>query len=218
MCTVSRSLRANPIEREAQQIAEPFEHRVGRVGVTMHQRRDCVERVEQEVRVQLPLQRLQVRFGKPRTQLRRGQLALLRLAMEIERVAQTDDRPVGHHLPVEVQEEQLLEVHRPRHVSAGERLHDEDAARHPEQGVRQREDDDAADVPRRSALPRMAAEAIAPRHPHHPRDEHRPRVPVGDVQREQDVERLLPVREEGDVVVGLETREDPKGGRNGEDP
>ena len=168
--------------------------------------------------MQLPLQRLEVGFGKPRAQLRRRQLALLRLAMEVERVAQTDDRPVGHHLPVEVQEEQLLEVHRPRHVSAGERLHDEDAARHPEQGVRQREDDDAADVHRRGTLPRVAAEAIASRHPQHAGDEDRPRVPVGDVQREQDVERLLPVREEGDVVVGLKTRKDAKGSRDGEDP
>ena len=56
----ARLLRADAIEREAQQIAEPREHRVGGFDVAVHQRRDRVERVEEEVRVQLPLQRLQL--------------------------------------------------------------------------------------------------------------------------------------------------------------
>ena len=39
-------------------------------GLRVHQRRDGVERVEQEVRMQLRLQRLQPRFDEPRLELR----------------------------------------------------------------------------------------------------------------------------------------------------
>src|SRR6185436_7938604 len=86
-------LRADAIERQAQQIAESLEHRISGFGIAMHQRRDRVQRVEQKVRMQLTLQCLQVGFGKPRAQLRRGQLALLRLAMEIQCVTEADDGP-----------------------------------------------------------------------------------------------------------------------------
>ena len=43
---------------------------VGGLDVAVHQRRDRVERVEEEVRLQLPLQRLQLRLGEPRLELR----------------------------------------------------------------------------------------------------------------------------------------------------
>ena len=44
------------------------EHRVGGLGVAVHQRRDRVQRVEQEVRMQLALQRLQPRLGETRAE------------------------------------------------------------------------------------------------------------------------------------------------------
>ena len=69
------------VERQAQQVAQPRQHGVGGLDVAVHQRRDGVERVEQEVRVQLALQRLQLRFGEPRLELRRRDGALLRLAV-----------------------------------------------------------------------------------------------------------------------------------------
>ncbi len=214
-----RGLLVGPrIERGAQQVRQARDHAVRRLDVAVHLGRDRVQCVEQEVRMQLALQRLQVGFGEPRAQLRGRELAFLRLAMEVERVTEADDGPVGHHLPVEVQEEQLLEVHPPRDVTTGERLHDQHAAGHGERGMRHREDDDAAGMHGGGLLPRMPAEAIAPCHPQHARHEHRPRVPVSDVQREQNVERLLPVGEERDVVVGLQAREDPERRRDREDP
>jgi hypothetical protein len=48
-------------EGEAQQVAEPRDHVVGRVDVAVHQRRDPVQRVEQEVRLQLHAQRFELR-------------------------------------------------------------------------------------------------------------------------------------------------------------
>ena len=113
-------LRADAIERQPQQVAEPRQHRVGGVDVAVHQRRDRVERVEQEVRVQLPLQRLQLRFGQAGLQLRGGERALLRLAVVVEGVAHRDDGPVGHHLPVEVEEEPLADAEPPLHFAPGQ--------------------------------------------------------------------------------------------------
>ena len=66
--------------------------------------------------MQLALQRLQLRLDEPRLELRGGELARLRLAVVVERVAEADDGPVGHHLPVEIQEEPLAEVHPPVEV------------------------------------------------------------------------------------------------------
>ena len=63
-------LHADASQREAQQVAEPRQHRVGGVDVAVHQRRDGVQRVEQEMRLQLPLQRLQLRLDQPRLELR----------------------------------------------------------------------------------------------------------------------------------------------------
>ena len=79
-------LRADAIERQAQQVAQLRQHLVGGVDVAVHQRRDRVQRVEEEVRVELPLQRFELRLGEPGLQLRSRELALLRLAMVVERV------------------------------------------------------------------------------------------------------------------------------------
>ena len=120
----------------------------------MHQRRDRVERVEQEVRLHLPLQRLQLRLDQPRLELRRVQLPRARLVVVAQRVADADDGPVGHHLPVEVQEEHLLRFVQPR----VERFADDPvgghARRRRQRHVQQRRDDDAGDVNGIAQLPR----------------------------------------------------------------
>ena len=51
-------LRADLAQRDAQQIAEPLDHHVGLVGIAMHERGDGVQRVEEEMWMQLLLQRL----------------------------------------------------------------------------------------------------------------------------------------------------------------
>ena len=50
----------------------------------MHQRRDRVQRVEQEMRMQLLLQRLQLRFDQPRLEPRGAHLARARLAVVVD--------------------------------------------------------------------------------------------------------------------------------------
>ena len=97
-------LAARVLERHPQQIAEAHQGPVGGLDVAVHQRRDRVQRVEQEVRLELLLQRRHLRFDQLRFELRRAQRAVPRLAVVEDRVTEAGDRPVGHHLPVEVRE------------------------------------------------------------------------------------------------------------------
>ena len=154
-------LRADAVERQAQQVAQPRQHGVGGVDVAVHQRRDRVQRVEEEMRVQLPLQRLQPRLGEPGLQLRRRERALLRLAVVVERVAHADDGPVGHHLPVEVEEEPLADAEPPVHLAAGQQLQRGDAAGAEQHRVREGEDDDRRHVHGQRAGPLEAFEPVA---------------------------------------------------------
>ena len=101
-------LLAEVLERHAEQIAQPHQRPVGGLDVAVHQRRDRVQRVEQEVRVQLLLQRLELRLDQPGLELRRAQRAIARLAVVEDGVTEADDGPVGHHLPVEVQKRRPL--------------------------------------------------------------------------------------------------------------
>ena len=86
-------LDADLAQRDAQQIAQPLDHQVGLFRIAMDQRRDRVQRVEQEVRMQLLLQRLQLRFHQPRFETRRSHFARARLAVVVHRVLQTDRAP-----------------------------------------------------------------------------------------------------------------------------
>ena len=56
-------------QAETQQVAQADERAVGGINVAVHQGRDRVERVEEEVRVQLLLERLQLRGHQARFQL-----------------------------------------------------------------------------------------------------------------------------------------------------
>ena len=69
-------LRPDALERQPEQVAELREHRIGRFSIAVHQRRDRMQRVEEEVRVQLALERLQARLREPRLELRGCELAL----------------------------------------------------------------------------------------------------------------------------------------------
>ena len=121
-------LHADALQRHAQQIAEPRDHGVRGIDVAMHQRRDGVERVEQEVRLHLPLQGVQPRLDQPGLELRRVQFPRARFVQIPQRRADADDGPVGHHLPVEVQEQHLLRFVEPR----VERLADHPVGGHPQ--------------------------------------------------------------------------------------
>ncbi len=101
-------LLADVLERQPQQVAQPHERAIGGLDVAVHQRRDGVQRVEEEVRVELLLERLELGLDEPRLELRRAERPVLRFAVVEDGVAQADDRPVGHHFPVEVEEGRLL--------------------------------------------------------------------------------------------------------------
>ena len=188
-------LLADVLERQAQQVAQPHQRAVGGLDVAVHQRRDRVQRVEEEVRVELLLQRLELGLDEPRLELRGAQRAVLRLAVVEDGVAEADDRPVGHHLPVEVEERRLLRFRPP-----GERpplrpreppLH----ARH-RQDVRQREDDDRGQVDQHGAPQALPLEPEMLRQPDDRGREERPEVPVGRVQDDEraPVGRVVPER------------------------
>ena len=73
-CFSGHFLHADVLQRDAQQIAQLRDHVVGGIDVAVHQRRNRVERVEEEMRLQLPLQRLQLRFDEMRFELALAQL------------------------------------------------------------------------------------------------------------------------------------------------
>jgi hypothetical protein len=86
-------------QRHAQQVAQARQHAVGRVRVLVDQRRDRVERVEQEMGLQLHRQRQQARLGQPRLRVGDLQLALAVLAEHAHAVLDPDDGPVGEEAP-----------------------------------------------------------------------------------------------------------------------
>ena len=62
----SRNDTASPRPREArsQQITQLREHAIGARGVRLHERRNRIQRIEEEVRTQLRLQLCELRFGE----------------------------------------------------------------------------------------------------------------------------------------------------------
>ena len=80
-------LRVRP-EAHSQQVAQSIDHDVGRLDVAPHQARDRVQRVEQEVRLELPLQRLELRLGEARLQPLGVERALLGLVPVRDGVAE----------------------------------------------------------------------------------------------------------------------------------
>ena len=59
------------IQREPEQAAKAGDHLVGGLGLGVHQLRDGVEGVEQEMRLQLHLEHLEMGLGQARLQVRR---------------------------------------------------------------------------------------------------------------------------------------------------
>ena len=83
--------------------------------------------------------------------------------------------------------------------------------------VQRHRDEHAGDVDRNRGLPRRAFEREAAREPEDGRREHRPRIPVAQVEREQQPERRRLVGERRDEIERRERREEAKRGRDAED-
>ena len=86
---------ADAVERHAQQVGELQGHVLGGFAVVAGQRGDGVQRVEQEVRLELDLQHFELRVGELRLELRGEQLALLVLAVEGDGLGDEHDVPVA---------------------------------------------------------------------------------------------------------------------------
>src|SRR5581483_4690242 len=82
------------IEREAEKLAEARQHRVRRLDIAVHQRGDRIERIEEEVRLELHPQRLQLRARQLARQLSAAQLAIAALHVEVERQPGEENHPV----------------------------------------------------------------------------------------------------------------------------
>ena len=102
-------------EAHSQQVAQSIDHDVGGVDVASHQAGDRVQGVEQEMRLQLTLQRLQLRLGQPRLQPLGVERALLGLVPVRDGVAEPHEREVRRQHPVQLQEVLPLQVTRPAH-------------------------------------------------------------------------------------------------------
>jgi len=97
------------VERDAEQRAELGQerHRLV-VALLPHQHRDGVHGVEQKMRMQLLLERLEFGLHQTRLQLHRLDLLVLVLAVDLEDIAAAQHRPVEHHVDEVAAKEVLL--------------------------------------------------------------------------------------------------------------
>src|SRR2546423_1832996 len=103
-------LHADVLQREPQQVAQARDQAVGLLDIPVHERRDGMQSVEQEMRVKLHLEHLQLRLRQPRFQLRCQQLSLAILAIVVESMLDAEDHPVGQKAQMELDDEKVLEL------------------------------------------------------------------------------------------------------------
>src|ERR1051325_773005 len=94
--------RTGVFECKAQEVAETRDHLAGGFSVPAQQRRDRMQGIEKEVRMDLHLQRFQLRLHQLGAKLRSLQLVLAITVVVVERVAQQQDEPVNEHPAIEV--------------------------------------------------------------------------------------------------------------------
>ena len=173
-------------ETHAQQLAEAVDHQVRRLDVASHQAGDGVQRVEQEVRLQLPLQRLELRLRQTRLQPFGVERAFARFAPVRDGVAEANEEEVGRQQPVELRQILPLYVAPPVHVhDAAAVLKQHRAGTQHRRRVHQREQQRGRDVESERHRPRRVSETVAPRHRHHHRREQRRHIPVREVEHQQ---------------------------------
>ena len=87
-------LRPHALEGVAQQVAQKGQHAVGRPQVLVHEGRDGVQGVEEEVGMQLQAQDLELRLGEARLELGPAQGLVAGIAGVVDRVTHEDDVPI----------------------------------------------------------------------------------------------------------------------------
>jgi hypothetical protein len=117
--------------RQSKQVAQAHQHLVGCVDVLVHQRGDGMQRVEQEMGLQLVPERIKPRLDEAGLQTTLSERPLLCLAVVVDGVAQSHERPVDHHVPVTGAEDPIEQIVRRLH----EQVVDQDHQRHVRDGV-----------------------------------------------------------------------------------
>src|SRR5688500_2264494 len=101
-------------KRQPQQIAQPQEKLIGKLHIFLHQNRDCIQRVEEKMRLQLHPQRIELCTRELRLELRRTNFAFSILAIVIDCMAQPDHHPIRDHLGMESCDILVTEVRQQR--------------------------------------------------------------------------------------------------------
>src|ERR1043166_4984710 len=94
--------RTGVLECQAQEVAETRDHLAGGLCVPVQQGRDRMQRIKKEVRMNLHLQRFQLRLHELSAKLRSLQLVLAEAVVVVEGVAHQQDEPVNQHPAIEV--------------------------------------------------------------------------------------------------------------------
>ncbi len=187
-------LRADVLEGHAQQVAQRGDHRIRAAHVLVHQRRDGVQGVEEEVRLELHAQHVELRLREPRLELGCAERAVFRDAVVDDRVVhgderaehdRVDDRPREHGIAE--QRGELLQRDARRnhgdHERAECRVHADERGEH----------DDLHSPIAHAARVAPHGEAFGDHH--HRRREQRPRVRKDQLRREKAAQRDRRARE-----------------------
>jgi hypothetical protein len=183
----------------------------------MHQRGNGVQRIEQEVRLHLPLQGMESSLHEPGLELGGAQFPDARFVHVLQRGAGANDGPVGHHFPVEVQEQHFLRFVKPRVERLAHQPIRRHARGHRQHDVRKGGGHYAGDVHGDRELPGGAIEGEPRRQPQDRGRQRRPRIPVAKIEREQQTERRGFVGERRDEIERREAREKTQRSRDGGD-
>src|SRR4029453_16465550 len=97
-------LNVRGLEGPSQELGQLRKHQIRRLDVLTHQSGDRVQRVEEEVRVKLHLQRLDLRMRQRGLELRRPQLAIAGVAIAPGHVRDGDNGPIREQCEVDLQE------------------------------------------------------------------------------------------------------------------
>jgi len=161
----------------AEKLGELDEHAVGGIDVGIHERRDAVEGVEEEVGFELAEEGLEAGFGEVFFELEGLDGALVVFAVVVERVADGDDDAVDEEIEREGFDEERLEDFEKRRLFADDRGVG-DADRGAEHDVEKREAEGGGEVDAGGAPGDIGFGRKAAGEPGDRQGEKRPDIPI----------------------------------------
>src|SRR5215204_1094062 len=175
-------LRAGVLQGETEEVAQSSDHAVGRVRVAVQEGGDGVERVEEEVRMELHLEGFELRLRELRLEPRRAQLALAEASVVAEDLIEQKQQPVDAVVLRRVIDDPL--ERRPRRVVLTGAADEEEVVDDVE---RAGDDEDEAggeeQVEQEAAQPALALQRVAIGEPEHEDGARRPEVRVDELLR-----------------------------------